>query len=457
MQIPSITARKRWSNWSRSVQFTPQQIVRPSSLDELQRIVRDSGCNGRHMRVIGSGHSFTPLMQTEDMLMSLDNWQGIEDIDVEKSRVKVRGGTKLHALGEALFAHGFAQESLGDINVQSISGAISTGTHGTGINFGSLSTQVESLTLVTSDGELLECSPEHNPAIFKAAQVSLGMLGVIAYVTLRVVPAKHLRLQSHRVRLSDCFNNIEKYNQENAHFSFLVAPYTDWVQTRFLNETTKPVSKSMFWDSFNKTVLKNLISWLIAESCRLVPSLTKTVSNFTASANPNTDEVNYSHRIFSTPRMVRFQEVEYNIPAEHLQAVITEIQECIARHHFNVHFPMECRFVRADDIWLSPAYQRASAYVAVPVYRGMEYKEYFRHIEEIFRRYQGRPHWAKMHTQTATSLSQLYPRWNDFRRIRASLDPRGVFLNSYLRELFDADTPVSDSIPSTTISANIPS
>jgi FAD/FMN-containing dehydrogenase len=145
--------------------------------------------------------------------------------------------------------------------------------------------------------------------------------------------------------------------------------------------------------------------------------------------------------------MIRFQEMEYNIPAEHLQAVIREMQECIALHRFKVHFPIECRFVHADDIWLSPAYERESCYVAVPMYRGMEYKEYFRHIEEIFRRYQGRPHWGKIHMQTAESLSQLYPRWNDFQGIRDSLDPHGVFLNSYLRELFDADIAVSARVP----------
>jgi FAD-linked oxidoreductase len=380
MNTSPAMASQSWSNWSGYVQFTPQQIVRPSSLDELQRIVGDSGRNGRHVRVVGSGHSFTPLVQTEDVLISLENWQGIKEIDVEKGRVKVRGGTKLSTLGEALLAYGVAQENIGDIDVQSISGAISTGTHGTGISFGTLSTQVEGLTLVTADGELLECSPQHDPAIFKAAQVSLGMLGVIAYVTLRVVPTKRLHLQSHRASLGDCFNNIEKYKQENTHFSFLWMPHTDWVQVKILNETMEPVGKSIFRGNFNKIVLKNWVYWLISESCRLLPSLTRIVSNLLALANPNTDEVNYSHSIFVTPRMVRFQEMEYNIPAEHIQAVIREIQECIALHRFKVHFPIECRFVHADDIWLSPAYQRASSYIAVPMYRGMEYKEYFRHI-----------------------------------------------------------------------------
>ena len=443
MRTQSTRNIRPWRNWSGFVKFTPRQIFKPGSLDELQRLVSDSGRTGRHVRVVGAGHSFTPLMQTDDILISLDNWQGIEKIDAKNGVVKVRGGTRLRRLGEMLLSYGLRQENLGDIDVQSISGAISTGTHGTGIKFGTLSTQVQGLTLVTADGELLECSPTQNSTIFKAAQVSLGMLGVIAYVTLRVVPSKHLHLQGRRETMNECFQNLDKYKQENTYFSFLWAPYTDWVQIKFLNETTESISKYIFLSNFEKIVLKNWVYWGVSECCRLFPSLSKSVSKLAASSNSISDEVNYSHRIFSTPRVVRFQEMEYNIPAEHIQAVLREIQACIELHRFNVHFPLECRFVREDDIWLSPAYQRTSAYVAVPMYRGMEYKEYFRHIEDIFRRYEGRPHWAKVHTQTAESLSQLYPCWNDFLHIRASLDPCGVFLNSYLQDLFTTRLPVS--------------
>ncbi len=192
---------ERWQNWSGSVQAIPRQIVKPHSVDELARLIGAYGRDGRRVRVAGAGHSFTPLVQSDDVLVSLDELQGIEKIDTEHSTVTVLGGTRLKSLGEALYVHGLAQENLGDIDVQSISGAISTGTHGTGVRFGTLSTQVERLTLVTAAGELLECSPERDPAVFKAAQVSLGMLGVIARVALRAVPARRMRFQSHRERL----------------------------------------------------------------------------------------------------------------------------------------------------------------------------------------------------------------------------------------------------------------
>ena len=432
---------ERWSNWSGSVKSTPRQVVTPSTIDELARLVKEYNRDERHIRVVGAGHSFTPLVQSDDVLMSLDNIQGIEAIDTTTGSATVLGGTRLKYLGNALFEHGMAQENLGDIDVQSISGAISTGTHGTGVKFGSLSTQVEGLTLVTASGEILECSPERNPDIFKAAQVSLGTLGIITKVQLRVVPAKRMHYQGYRKQLSDCLANLEQYKRDNSHFEFFWFPYTQNVQAKFLNETTEPVSKSSFWGTFNKIVLENGVYWLLSEACRIFPSFCKTVCAISAQSIANIDEINYSHRLFTTPRLVRFQEMEYNIPAEHMSAVLIEIQECIEQYQFHVHFPVECRFVHADDIWLSPAYQRDSAYIAVHMYRGMPYQSYFRGIEEIFKRYHGRPHWGKMHTRTAAELSTLYPRWQDFQRIRADLDPQGMFLNGYLRALFAANSP----------------
>jgi FAD-linked oxidoreductase len=441
----SVKQGERWRNWSGSVQGSPRQVAMPGSVDELRQRIQTYAHDGRRVRVVGSGHSFTPLVQTDDVLMSLNGVQGIETVDAERGAVTVLGGTKLKRLGEELLALGLAQENLGDINVQSIAGAISTGTHGTGIRFGSLATQVEGLTLVTASGDLLECSPVQRPDIFKAAQVSLGALGVIAKVRLRVVPAKVLHYQGSRKHLSECLDHLEEYKQENAHFEFFWFPYTDWVQAKFLNPTVRPPDKSTLWSTFNKIVLENWVYGLLSEVNRIYPRLSKRVCRISASSIASIDETNYSHRLFSTPRSVRFQEMEYNIPAEHTATVIQEIQACIEREQFQVHFPLECRFVHSDDIWLSPAYQRESAYLAVHMYRGMPYKEYFQAIESIFRRYQGRPHWGKIHTRTAAELAELYPHWHDFRRVRAELDPQGMFLNDYLRELFDVDELESQS------------
>ena len=432
----------RWRNWSGSVNAAPRAFVKPRSLDDLARLMGDYARAGRHVRVVGDGHSFTPLVQTDDVLLSLDHLSGIETVDAERGTVRVRAGTRLKRLGTDLLARGLAQENLGDIDVQSIAGAISTGTHGTGVRFGTLATQVAGLTLVTASGDVLECSADQHPDIFKAAQVSLGALGVIAAVTLRVVPAKRLHFVSRRERLESCLANLERYKQENSHFEFFWMPYTPWAQAKFLNETGDPPSAGNIWGTLNKLVLENGLYWALSEVCRLAPPASRTVSRISAWGIASVSETAYSHRLFATPRAVKFQEMEYNIPARDFPAVLSEIQARMARERFNVHFPIECRFVRGDDIWLSPAYGRDSAYIAVHMYKGMPYERYFRAIEAIYQPYGGRPHWGKLHTLDAATLASRYPHWDDFRRVRAALDPQGIFLNDYLRRLLGADTPV---------------
>jgi len=431
-----------WQNWSGSVQARPRQIVRPNTIDELAKLLGSYSAGGRHLRVVGAGHSFTPLVESNDILLSLDRMQGVEEVDREEMTVTVLGGTRLKELGEQLHMFGLAQENLGDIDLQTIAGAISTGTHGTGTRFGSISTQVVGLTLVTAAGDVLECSPERDPDLFKAAQVSLGTLGVIAKVKLRVVPAKRLQLRSERAQLRDCLNNLERYKQENSHFTFFWLPYTDTVRVKFMNETKAEATESKWWGTFNDIVVDNGVTWLLSECCRMVPAWSAAISNISARIITPVNKVDYSQRLFAMTLLVRVQAMEYMIPVDSFPKVMAEIKECIERERFAVHVPIECRFVHSDDIWLSPAYQRESASVAVHMYKGMPYQEYFQQMEEIFRRYQGRPHWGKMHAQDAASLAKLYPHWYDFQRVRAMLDPQGMFLNEYMRTLFDVDETV---------------
>jgi FAD-linked oxidoreductase len=447
-----------WQNWSTSVHSAPKAVARPASLQALVRLVETYAREGRHLRVVGAGHSFTPLVATDDALVSLEQLQGIESIDRDRNYVTVWGGTRLRRLGDDLLALGLAQENLGDIDVQSIAGAISTGTHGTGTCFGTLSTQVAGLTLVTGTGEILECSEEQHPAIFKAAQTSFGTLGIIAKVTLRTVPARLLHYQGYRERLSSVLAHLERYKQEHRHFEFFWFPHTDWVQAKFLNVSSphhglrtdgqQPGRRSAIasaMSSFNKIVLENWVYQVISEMCRQVPSLCPMASRVSAAAIARIDEVDYSHRLFATPRMVRFQEMEYNLPAEHLPEALERVRQLIRDQKIHVHFPVECRFVQGDDIWLSPAYGRDSAYIAVHMYRGMPYTAYFHQVEAIYQDYQGRPHWGKMHTLDHHVFSRLYPRWGDFLRIRQQLDPQGMFLNAYLHELLglEENEPVS--------------
>lgn len=422
-----------WQNWSGSVSCSPSIIANPRTVDELVQLVADCGRTGRRLRVAGSGHSFTPLVASDDLLVSLKNLTGLdESVGPARNRATALGGTRLRELGQALFDHSLAMENLGDIDDQSLSGAISTGTHGTGTGFGSIATQVISLDLVTADGSVVECSEESNPDLFKAAQVSLGALGVIARVTLRVLPSYRLRRESRRALLNDCLANLEKYKRENRNFEFFWFPYSSYCLIKLLNQTTEPPTRINRWSR----VLENRVFLVLSEWCRLMPVMCRPISRFSAWSIPTVREVNYSQLVYPTPRLVRFQEMEYNLPAEHFADAIREIQSCIERNKFAVHFPIECRFVHSDDIWLSPATGRDSCYIAVHMYRGMPYEEYFAAIEEIFQRHEGRPHWGKLHTMTAAQLAAAYPRWEDFRRLRDQLDPKRIFLNPYLETMF---------------------
>jgi FAD-linked oxidoreductase len=307
------------------------------------------------------------------------------------------------------------------------------------MRFGNIATQVAAVTLVTASGDVLELSPQNDLDAFKAAQVSIGALGVIAAVTLNTVPAKRLRYQTKREPLKDVMANLERYKAENSHFEFFWLPYTSWTQAKFTNETNEQPTSANLWTEFNRVVMENGVFWALSEVARMAPPASKTVSAISAWGIAPTTAVDYSHRLFATPRAVKFQEMEYNIPAQYFPAVMSELQELISRRDYHVHFPVECRFVRGDDIWLSPAYQRDSAYIAVHMYKGMPYQEYFHDVEQIYQRYEGRPHWGKMHTLEVAALASRYPRWQDFQRIRQQVDPQGVFLNDYLSRLFGVE------------------
>lgn len=424
-----------WQNWSGSVTSRPTAIRTPSTLDEIVAIVNECRAANRTLRVVGAGHSFTPLVATDAVLVSLDNYTGLERVDEAAKTVTVKAGTRIKALGELLAQRGFAQENLGDIDVQTIAGAISTGTHGTGIQFGSLSTQVCALTLVTGTGQVVECSETDNRELFKAAQVSMGALGIIVSVTLRVLPAYTLRIDIRKKSLSECLKNLESYKRDNRHFEFHWIPYTDTVQAKFANVTDETPSAKGLWSTFNEYAIENAALWLFSAFNRQFPLMSERVSRLMANFISDSTNIDEAHKVFASVRLVKFQEMEYNLPAEHFEAAIREVDATIRREKIQVHFPIECRFVRQDDIYLSPASGRESCYIAVHMFKGMPYRGYFEAMEAIFKKYNGRPHWGKMHTRTAEDLRGLYPHWDDFQAARQTCDPQRVFTSPYVAGL----------------------
>lgn len=428
-----------WENWSGSVRCEPAALFGPADEAGVVDVVKRALEAGKTLRTVGSGHSFTPLVATDQWLMHLDRLQGLIAVEPGSHRATAWAGTKLKALGEALFDAGLAQENLGDINVQSLAGAIGTGTHGTGAGLKAIANQVVALTLVTGTGEVLTCSETDNREVFKAAQVSLGALGVITRVELQCVPAYKLKLIKGKAGFEETLGNLAALARENRHFEFFWFPHSDVVATKTTNVTDEPIDAGGLGKILGDVVLENGGLWAVNEICRTIPALSKACNQFASQAAGTGSEVDWSHRIFATPRLVKFQEMEYNVPIDQAADTLLEIRDCIRTHDFAVGFPLEVRFGTSDDIFLSPTYQRDAVYIAVHMYQGMAHEAYFAALEAIFKRRGGRPHWGKLHTLGARDFEALYPEWERFQAVRRELDPHGVFMNDYLQRLFGHD------------------
>ncbi|WP_299105708.1 D-arabinono-1,4-lactone oxidase [uncultured Tenacibaculum sp.] len=425
-------------NWAENVLWTPSKIATPSTEEEIQQLVLKAINDQKKIRVIGSGHSFTALCSTNEVLVSLDNYQGKIHIDKEKNIATVKAGTKLSLLGELLFEEGLAMENLGDINVQSIAGAISTGTHGTGVQLKSISNQVIGLKFINGKGEIITCSATQNTELYKAAQVSLGCLGIITEVTLQCVPTYKLKLQNKKENLDDVLATLDERNSQNRNFEFYWIPYTNtaWTKTSNIVEDSEP-DKVNFFNYWTEFVLENYVFKVFCEYARLFPSQNKTVANITAASITNVKKVYHSHKVYATQRLVKFHEMEYNIPAEAYKDVFKDVKKIVNSRKFNIHFPIENRWVKGDDVFMSPAYGRDSAYIACHVYNKKECVSYFKALEEVFRAYDGRPHWGKMNTISPQDVQTMYPKFDAFLKLRKEHDPENIFVNTYLKTLFD--------------------
>lgn len=425
-----------WSNWAGNVQCSPEGIFYPRNEEEVQKLILSAVDLGKNIRVVGSGHSFSQLIQTDSMIVSLDHMSGIINLNKEAKEATVWAGTKLKDLGELLFSRGLAQENLGDIDVQSIAGATATGTHGTGVKFGNISTQILGFTLVTGTGEIIHCTKESNSDLFNAGCISLGALGIITRLQLRLRDSYKLEYVSKKSTLEETLSNLEKLNNENRNFEYYWMPYTNKIQHRISNETNEPIKDNRVKKYFNQVILENTTFKFLCTIGTWFKSSFIRINKIIGVLVNEDRKINHSHRVYASLRRVRFKEMEYNIPAEHFPTVMRKVDALVRENKYRVFFPVECRFVKGDDLWLSPAYKRDSAYMAFHVYYKTPHDPYFTDIEKLMMEYDGRPHWGKMHTRTAKNLRTTYPKWDDFQAIRKSCDPHGVFLNPYLKRVF---------------------
>jgi FAD-linked oxidoreductase len=421
-----------WHNWAGDEGCRPRAIVHPGSVEEIAAAVGRAAREGLRVRVVGAGHSFSDIACSDGLLIVLDRFQRVLDVDRESGFVRVQGGITIAQLNACLAEHGLALENLGDIDVQSIAGAISTATHGTGARLRNIPSQVAELTLVLADGSTLVCSQERDPETFRAARVGLGALGVVVEVTLRCVSAFTLCGIDAPAPLEETLERFKELALANEHFEFFVFPHCDVALTRTNNRTEEPPRpRGKVAEYAGDVLLTNHAFELFCRIGRRLPSRIPEINRLVTRLAGSSKRIDRSDRIFASPRLVRFTEMEYALPREHTTEAVRRVMETIEQRGFAVPFPIEVRTVAPDDALLSTAAGRESGFVAVHMYRGMEWRAYFEAVEEIMDSLDGRPHWGKRHFQTAATLRPRYPEWDHFQRMRARLDPEGRFANAW--------------------------
>lgn len=435
--------RTSWSNWGRNQQCSPLAIRRPGSEDEIVQLVKEAGDADHRVKVVGAGHSFTSIACTDGVLVELGDYGRLLDHDATANTVTVEAGVPLHRLCDELDAIGLALQNMGDIDRQTIAGATQTATHGTGLRFGNLSSQIVGLRLVTADGSVLDCSADRNPEVFAAARVGLGALGVLSTVTLQCVPAFRVHAVEEPQPIDEVLADLDELVEAHDHFELFWVPHTRWALTkrnRRTDEPAQPRGRAKQW--VDDIAITNLAFGAMCRIGRrwptLIPRLAKMV--------PSSGRVEYtdrSDRVFTSPRLVKFWEMEYAIPRPALPEALNRVRSLVAALGTPLSFPVEVRVTAGDDIPLSTAHGRETAYIAVHVYRGTPYDAYFSGVERIMDDYGGRPHWGKMHFQSHETLASRYPRWDEFQKVRAALDPSGRFANPYLDRVLGPVGPLS--------------
>lgn len=418
-----------WRNWSGSQQCLPAARTAPASVAELQELIRTSSGT---VRPVGAGHSFTPLVPTDDTIVSLSRLSGLISRDPQTLQATLWAGSRLGDIGQPLEDAGQALVNMPDIDEQTLAGCLATATHGTGSGIGCMSTFIEGLQLVDARGELVDCDAHNNAELFQAAKVSLGALGVVTRVKLQNVAPYRLRRDTVWREFDEMLEIADDMANQNRNFEFYYIPFSGMGFTDAHNLTDEAIGSTDKIDG-NDSVeeLKLLRDWL--ES---MPRLRELILGSYMKTLSDEVTVESSWKNYTSERNVRFNEMEYHLPREQGLQALREIRTTLETRHPEVFFPIEVRYVKADDIWLSPFYQRDSLSIAVHRYFEDDFAPYFKSIEAIFRKYNGRPHWGKLNTLQREDFRKLYPRWDDFVKVRRQMDPEGRFLNPYLAGLF---------------------
>ena len=426
------SSQTTWKNWAGNQHCSPHDIERPLSEAQLQTVVKDAAAAGRRVRAVGSGHSFTSIACTDDVLISLESLNMVRSIDRFKRLATVQAGIELRHLNNRLAKAGLAMTNLGDIAYQSLAGAVSTGTHGTGLGFSGIAAQIRAMRIVTATGDVVTCSADQNPELFAVARVGLGVFGIISEITIEVEPAFNLHAIEGPRPLDEVLDGWHDQITTHDHFEFFWIPGSDSAMTKTNRRTTDPVNRQSRPKHFVDKILgENIAFGAMTKVAKARPSLIPKLRSFLVNSVGEAEYTSESHRVFASPRWVKFLEMEYGVPVADVPTILRRIDQAVQDAGIDLLFPIEVRAAAADDIALSTANGRDSGYIAVHRGKGVKYRPYFKLVEAIMDDFDGRPHWGKMHFQTAATLATRYPQWDEFQRVRAQYDPAGVFTNDY--------------------------
>jgi L-gulono-1,4-lactone dehydrogenase len=436
-----------WHNWAGNVTASPSRIASPGSAAEVAAEVARAADEGQPIRMTGSGHSFTPTAASDGVLLRPGRMAAIRSVDPAAGTVTVEAGCPLHVLNTELLAQGLSLANMGDIQVQTVAGATQTGTHGTGREIGGMAAQVAGLELVLADGRIVTCSaddpsagltgPDGAPAnLLDAARVGLGALGIVTALTFRVVPAFLLEAREEPMSWSRVISHLDELTGDNEHFEFYWFPHSEGCLTKRNNRTEGPARPLPRWRYLlDDELLSNSVFGLTCQLGRGVPAVIPTINKGAARALGARTYADAAYRVFTSPRRVRFKEEEYAVPRAALSDVLAEVRSLFQRRDWRISFPIEVRVTPPDDVWLSTAYGRDSAYIAIHVFHSAPHEQYFTDVEAVMTSVGGRPHWGKMHTRDADYLIGAYPRMSEFVSLRDQLDPDRRFGNAYLRQV----------------------
>lgn len=428
-----------WRNWAGNASARPLRTVAPSTTEALAEIVRRAAEDGLPVKAVGTGHSFTSVATTGGVLVRPERMSGVRRIDRAAGTVTVAAGTPLKQLNQVLASEGLSLTNMGDIMDQTVAGATSTGTHGTGRDSASLAAQIVGLELVLADGSVLRCSGTENADVFAAARLGIGALGILTELTLAVEPLFLLAAREEPMSFARVTSEFDELVAENEHFEFYWFPHTENCNTKRNNRSIappRPLSRVRGW--VDDELLSNGVFQAACSLGRAAPVTVPTIARVSSRALSARTYSDIPYKVFTSPRRVRFLEMEYALPREAAMRALAELKTMTESSRLRVSFPVEVRTAPADDIPLSTASGRDTAYLAMHVYRGTPHEAYFTAAERIMTAHGGRPHWGKLHSRDARYLAEVYPRHGEFVALRDRLDPQRRFGNDYLRRVLGA-------------------